>query len=247
MNETQVLAVWGSPGAGKTTLAVKIAKELERMHRPVVLVLCDDEVPAVPLLLPNGKQPRLSLGELLSQTRVSQTAILKYSIPYGNDNIVLLGYCADENEKTYVEYSEFTAKSFLVALARLEQTIIVDCSSHLDSNLLSVVAMEAADATLRVVNATSRSATYIRSHQLLLNDENRFHYSKQLVLLNNVMPGQDDIGFSNTLGKASYILPHCSSVAEQFEAGKLTESLFGREAKQFEPVVKAIAKDVFFS
>lgn len=244
-NDKQMLAVWGSPGAGKKTVAVKIAKALEARHQSVALVLCDDETPGIPILLPNGKPQRLSLGELLSQTRISQAGIMKYLIPYGNSNILLLGYCADENEKTYVTYSETTAKNFLVSLSRLADIIVIVCSSHLNSNPLSIVALEAADATLRVVNASLRSATYIRSQKDSLGDNDRFHYDNQRVVLNNVMPGQDENAYSNIFGKASYVLHHCTSITEQYESGKLLESLFGREAKQFEPVIKEIVKDVF--
>lgn len=244
-NDKQVLAVWGSPGAGKKTIAVKIAKVLEAKHQSVALILCDDEIPGIPILLPNGKQQRLSLGELLSQTRISQASIMRYFIPFGSSNILLLGYGSDENEKTYVDYSEATAKNFFVALSRLVDVIIISCSSHLNSNPLSIIALEAADITLRVVNASLHSATYIRSQKEYFNDSDRFHYDKQLVVLNNVIPGQDENAYSNVLGKASYVLPHCPSVAEQYESGKLLGSLFGREAKQFEPVIKEIVKDVF--
>ena len=36
-----VLAVWGAPGSGKTTVAVKLAKHLADHKRNVALVLCD--------------------------------------------------------------------------------------------------------------------------------------------------------------------------------------------------------------
>jgi MinD-like ATPase involved in chromosome partitioning or flagellar assembly len=244
-NDKQVLAVWGSPGAGKKTIAVKIAKVMEANNQSVALILCDNEIPGIPILLPNGKSQHISLGELLSQTRISEASIMRYFVPFGNSNIMLLGYCAGENEKTHVEYSVETAKKFLVALSRFVDVIIIDCSSHLNNNLLSIAALEAADITLRVVNASLRSATYIRSQKEYLNDSDRFHYDNQRVVLNNLIDGQDEDAYSNVLGKASYVLRHCPSVAEQYESGKLLKSLFGREAKQFEPVIKEIVKDVF--
>ena len=36
-----ILAVWGSPGSGKTVTAVKIAKHLAEKKQNVVLLLCD--------------------------------------------------------------------------------------------------------------------------------------------------------------------------------------------------------------
>lgn len=100
MNNNQVLAIWGSPDSGKTTLSVKITKGLEAIKRSVAIVTCDEETPMLPVLTPAGKQNHPSLGELLSQSRISQTDILKYSAPYG-DEISLIGYRLEENETTY--------------------------------------------------------------------------------------------------------------------------------------------------
>ena len=36
-----VLAVWGSPGSGKTTVSVKLAEYLSRKGNNVLLVFCD--------------------------------------------------------------------------------------------------------------------------------------------------------------------------------------------------------------
>ena len=44
-----VVAVWGSPGSGKTTMAVKMAKYLADKKRNVVLLLCDMTAPCCPV------------------------------------------------------------------------------------------------------------------------------------------------------------------------------------------------------
>ena len=52
---TQVLAVWGSPGCGKTTVAVKLAKYLADRKKNVVLLLCDCTTPMLPCICPSGE------------------------------------------------------------------------------------------------------------------------------------------------------------------------------------------------
>lgn len=47
-----VLAVWGSPGSGKTTTAVRLAKYLADKRRNVVLLLCDMTAPMLPCICP---------------------------------------------------------------------------------------------------------------------------------------------------------------------------------------------------
>jgi signal recognition particle GTPase len=43
--DAQVLAVWGSPGSGKTTVSVRLAKYLADRKKNVVLLLCDMTAP----------------------------------------------------------------------------------------------------------------------------------------------------------------------------------------------------------
>lgn len=45
----QVLAVWGSPGSGKSTVAVKLAKYLAGKKRNVILLTCDMTAPMPPV------------------------------------------------------------------------------------------------------------------------------------------------------------------------------------------------------
>lgn len=243
--ENNVLAVWGAPDSGKTTLSVKIARELQARRRSVVLVLCNDETPALPLLLPNSRAEHRSLGELLSKPRISQAEILRYSVPFAaNDNISLLGYCVDDNPTTYPEYSALAAKNLLNSLSRLADAIIIDCSSSLTGSQLTPVAMEVADVTLRVVEADIKSTIFLRSAQPYLIDA-KYRYGHQSVVLNNVRTDQDANAHAAIDGAVKYILPHSDAVAEQLQTGKLSDGLFGRDAKHYDPVIKQIVKDVF--
>lgn len=45
-----ILAVWGSPGCGKTVTAVKIAKNLAAQKKNTVLLLCDMTAPMMPCM-----------------------------------------------------------------------------------------------------------------------------------------------------------------------------------------------------
>ena len=53
-SENQILAVWGSPGSGKTTVAVKLAAKLAAQRRDVALLLCDMNTPMLPCICPPG-------------------------------------------------------------------------------------------------------------------------------------------------------------------------------------------------
>jgi cellulose biosynthesis protein BcsQ len=245
MPNNQIIAVWGSTGSGKTLTSMKIAKELAERKQNVILVLCDDETPALPLLQPSASDTK-SLGDLLSLVDLSQVSVFQHCVPVGTSGYIsLLGYQLGETERTYSEYTLRRAKELFSLLRRTNDFVVVDCSHHLMSNILTAAALEVSDVVLKVVNADLKSSIYIRSQQTLLQ-ESRFHYDKQINVLNNVLPTQDTHPYHEALGGASYILPHLPSLKEQYDSGKLLESLFGRDAKKYEPIIKKMVSEVLF-
>ena len=79
--QKQMLAVWGSPGAGKTVTAVKLAAELAKRMKNVVLVFTDLTAPSLPAVAAEGKLPEVSVGELLSAPGMTQEQVLKTCVP----------------------------------------------------------------------------------------------------------------------------------------------------------------------
>ena len=75
--QKQMLAVWGSPGAGKTVTAVKLAAELAKRKKNVVLVFTDLTAPPLPAVAAEGKLPEVSVGELLPAPGMTQEQVLK--------------------------------------------------------------------------------------------------------------------------------------------------------------------------
>lgn len=93
MEHGNMLAIVGSPGSGKTTLAVKLAAEIAKKKKNVVVVCSDPFVPSVPFLLPMDTEQEVSLGALLTAPSLTQNKILEACVPVtANEYISLLGY-----------------------------------------------------------------------------------------------------------------------------------------------------------
>jgi Ni2+-binding GTPase involved in maturation of urease and hydrogenase len=60
---SKIITVWGSPNSGKTTLSVKLARELSK-DNDVILLSTDIVAPPVGMLLPYIKEKDRSLGRL---------------------------------------------------------------------------------------------------------------------------------------------------------------------------------------
>ena len=208
--QKQMLAVWGSPGGGKTVTAVKLALELSKRKKNVVLVFTDVTAPTLPAVVSEKKLPDVSVGELLAAPGMTQEQVLKTCVPCEkNPYISFLGYKAGENVFTHAEYSKEKAVDMLVLLRHIADYVIVDCTSLLTGNVLATTALEVADD------------------------------------VSNTRPYQGGSEYENSFGGVKYRLPYLPSLEEQAATLKLLEPLSGKEAKTYEPVIAAIAGEVF--
>ena len=71
-----ILAVWGSPGCGKSVTAVKIAKHLAAQKKNTVLLLCDMTAPMMPCICPPSElEVDKSLGSIFAAQHISVNLI----------------------------------------------------------------------------------------------------------------------------------------------------------------------------
>ena len=100
-----VLAVWGSPGCGKTVTAVKIAKHLASQKKNVALLLCDMTAPMMPCICPPSElECDKSLGSIFAAQRISVN-LIKHNLTTHKklSYLTMLGLRKGENEYTYPE------------------------------------------------------------------------------------------------------------------------------------------------
>ena len=241
----QMLALWGSPSSGKTTTAVKLATELAKQKKNVVVVLCDLVAPALPTVLKAKKTPEVSVGAVLSAPAVTQELILKNLAVYDkNPYISLLGYKANENAFSYAEYSKERAVDMLVLLRHIADYVIVDCSSALTDSILSTAALEIADEVLRLCSCDLKAISYYMSILPLLADS-KFHSEKHIKVLSMPRSYEGGAEYDNAFGGVKFKLPYVPAIEEQAAALNLTEPLARKDGKAYEAVIAAITREVF--
>lgn len=82
----KLIAVWGSPGSGKTTFSVKLAEALNSRSKKsaghkTLVVFTDLTSPVVPVVFPNRKSEDIySLGSVLVKTDLSPNVIFSNTI-----------------------------------------------------------------------------------------------------------------------------------------------------------------------
>lgn len=244
MGDIQTLAIWGSPGTGKTTTAVKLALALAVRKKNVVVVLCDFIAPAPQTLQPKVPTEGKSLGDLLSQPSISQDAILSRCIPFGKSPYIsLLGYKSGDNAFTYAQYAKERAVDLLTLLRHCADYVLLDVCSIFSHDVLSAVALENADAVLRLCACDLKSMSYFSSSLPLIADS-RYSSGRHIKVLSAVKPGQDSGEYDNTYGGASYTLPYVPELEEQFFAAQMDDALCTKGAKEYNAAIVQMAMDL---
>lgn len=245
-NENQMLAIWGSPGSGKTTVAVKLAERLAGQKRDVALVLCDMTAPMLPCICPPGDlEGEHSLGSILAATHVSES-LVKHNCMlhkrYGH--LTIIGMLKGENEYTYPPHSATQATELLSCLRNIAPYIIVDCGSYIANDILSAVSLMESDAVLRLVNCDLKSISYLSSQLPLLRD-NKWDADKQYKVASNVRPGEASEHIEQVLGSVAFQIPHSVELAAQVLEGNLLKDLSLKDSRRFRKTMEAITREVF--
>ncbi|HWR57054.1 MAG TPA: hypothetical protein VN462_11120, partial [Negativicutes bacterium] len=207
-------------------------------------LMCDFTVPSPQTLLPNTPTNGKSLGELLSLPSISQEAILSRCIPFGKSSYVsLLGYKSGDNAFSYAKYAKERAIDLITLLRHAADYIIIDCESAFSFDVLSAVALENADAVLRLCSCDLKSLSYFTSALPLLAD-GRYASARHIKVLSMVKPGQDSGEYHNTFGGTPYSLPFVPELEEQFYAGRLMDELCTKPTQAYNAAIRDIANDL---
>lgn len=116
-----MLAVWGSPGSGKTVTAVKIAKMLSAKKKNVILLLCDMTAPMLPCICsPDELECERSLGNILAAARIGENLIKHNLVTLKRSNyLTVLGLLKGENEYSIPPFTEKQAIELLDGLRQI--------------------------------------------------------------------------------------------------------------------------------
>lgn len=246
-SDNRVLAVWGSPSCGKTTIAAKIAGYIADKGFDVALLLCDTDAPPLPLLVPPSDiETEKSLGSILAAARITENLVMQNAITFKkNKHIVAFGLMKGENSFSYPKYTQVQAKDLIYTLRDIADFVVIDCSCHLSDDILSTVSLIEADCVLRLINCDLKSISYLSSQLPLLADS-RFKSDKQLKAANNVKSIHSRENIEQIIGGVTFTVPHSGLVERQYLEGELLKDTpVKRESKEFRVMIEQIAEEVF--
>ncbi len=245
MEQDKMLTIMGSPGSGKTTTAVKLARTLAARRKNVILVLCDPFTPVIPALLPAGTVHDTSLGFLLTAPGLTQGNILNACVPApGSGYISLLGYKTGESLMNYPKVTRDKALELFVSLRYLADYVIIDCTTIFEADPASFVAIETADRVLKMGTANLKGISWSQTHSPMLADS-RYRKDRQVNAMGNLKVGQDWESVSGQYGGVDYMLPYTAELEQQDNEMALFEPMFSQESAVYQAEINRILLDVF--
>jgi Mrp family chromosome partitioning ATPase len=166
----KILAVWGSPGSGKSVVAAKLARRLAERGAGAALLFCDLAAPMLPCACPPSAVERArSLGAVFAAARVTESLVRNNLTTLNcSDRLTLLGLQKGESARSYPPCQERQAAELIERLRGLADFAVVDCSSSLDA--LTLAALERAKND-KLATELRRAETIERSAEMVMNVE----------------------------------------------------------------------------
>lgn len=242
----KIIAVWGSPHSGKTTLSIKLALELNKENRNVAVILPNMIYPSIITVLPLKKDVDKydnvkSLGKILLEDTITKESIFTNCVTLkSNDKLVLIGYEYGENILTYPKFTRDKVANLLKVLSKEVDNIIIDCSSNLD--LFTTISLELADKVIRIVEPNTISLSYFESNLPLLIDNN-FNLERHIVVMSKV---HSDTSTSLLKEKynAKYEFLYLDEIRQQFNNGEILRDLRGKKRYSFNKELRKLIDEV---
>lgn len=140
----ELISIWGSPGSGKTTLSVEMAKLLVKQNQKNCLILFTDDLTSpINYLFPSLSDKGGSLGKIVTTAGFYQDELIK-GLVYHPDYkyLCFLGFRKNETRYNYSDISEMQVLDLFVSLGQLVDYVIVDCASDFTKDPISQYALK---------------------------------------------------------------------------------------------------------
>lgn len=217
---SKLIAVSGSPGSGKTTVAVKLAQELQGYSNSVVIYISFDwNTPSLSYIFPQNKSEDLfSVGKIFNMTDIYKEDVLKQTVTSKEiPNLGYLGLKCGENRYTYPFPTEDKVLALFEVLKNLADYVIVDCTCNTD-DIVSEYAVKTADLIINVISPDLKGVTYMVSA-----DKGALDASRSLnavnTICNDIYLPIDEV--SRYLGEIQTVIPYSSEIKRQSVTGML--------------------------
>lgn len=243
---SRLITVFGSPGSGKTTLALAMASRLALAKNNVVLVSSDKVVPNMRVLLPTVDTDKTrSMGALLMQSDLTQKLIApKLVFHPESDFLACMALCSGDNPISYPPlFDPGKIMAFLNVLSGLADYVIVDGTSNPATDSVTLTALEACEDVICTLTPDRKGIEYLSAILAVLRD-GKYKADRHMRVLSPVRPVNPIKELRGLIEDVRFSLPYSAEVEERMLSGRLMKD-FGRlEGMIFESRVAHILEEL---
>lgn len=206
-SKSSVIAVWGSPGSGKSTFSAILARYLTRDKSKAIIISPDQTVPMLPVWFPNENvENSMSLGHILTSSEVNNSIIaervkLLKSYPY----VGVLGFTSGDMPLSYPDAPYDKITQVIEVVSGMVDHVIIDCTSRI-TDLFTPAAIQIADVCVGIFSADLRGVSYRKAQIPLLTGE-QFKLSSHLIFAGSARPYYALDEMEHVFGRLDGLLP----------------------------------------
>lgn len=244
----KIIALWGSPGAGKTALTLAVAAELAKRKADVLVLGADNGVPSLPVYLPLAMLPMsASIGGALEGVSVTEGELKGRLHKHPkSDRIYFAGYVSGEMPVVShkVPQRGTIETLFQVLQGSPYRYCLVDCATSPVLEPLTLYALEAAQAVVRVVTPDVKGWEWQQSQVGWLSNNDAFGVDRHVKVCNMVLPTTPCPEVQALFGNFDAMLPFAAPVAERMTAGELLADFHDPAGLNFARKVAGLAERI---
>lgn len=239
----KVIAVWGSPGAGKTVTAAALAWRYGGQRKlRTALVFCGSLAPMLPCAAEDAEIiRRRSLGSICAARTVTrELAWENRCLLRGVDTIALYGFLRGEHAGNYPPLGARQAAELIGALRGLYEVVVLDCASDAGNEPLTEAALREADEVVRLMSCELKSLSFYASETVRL-EERGIGTKRFLRVVSNV---KDRERAERMYRRAAFWLPYAEEVEQANLAGDLLRDMERKGSREYVQAIGRLAEEL---
>ena len=164
---SKVIAFYGAPGSGKTTIALKTAMEMYHCTKDgnIIFLSPDLAVPSIGLLFPNyDPDDVFTLASVLDNTEMSAEILLRNAVTLKNmQNFLCFGFKSGDTKYSFPQPDEKKIEELYASLQDLAEYVFVDCTND-NADIISLKAKSDADIAVRIIQPLPKGVSWYASN-----------------------------------------------------------------------------------
>lgn len=222
----KLIAFYGSPGSGKTSIALKTAMEtyIQTKDEVIAFLSPDMTVPSVALLFPNyAPDEVVSLSDIFDNTAITNESLLKNGVTVKNmKDFFALGFKAGENRYSFPTPTPEKINSLFSALSDVAGYIFVDCTND-ETDEISKKALAMADAVVRIITPDLKGMAWYSSNKNSDRTEGEDLFNVVSITEKDLYLPTEEV--CTKLHSIAALLPYSKALKQQMLDGRMYERL----------------------